>query len=204
MKSRRGFARRSRSRPVRSDDIKVYHATTADIDFPDAGHSRQPNDFGDGFYVAVNRDFAENIMAGRQITDYHVYEAMFDDKGARRMYGPDYRVLKKNREWSRFTALNRIRAPGDPQIASYRIVQGPSADDGFKQPVKEYWNRRIPDDGTDYPSEETLNQLDEELIHRLSNTSGSPYEPFTDVQTVQIVFRDDDAIRRFLYGFQES
>lgn len=101
--------------------IKVYHAGYVEIPVPDIKRGRVNADFGQGFYLSDNYDFASLWVRERNRTDIIVNSYELDESGLN--------ILRFDRDekWFRYIFSNRRSMPD--VYADFDIITGPIAND---------------------------------------------------------------------------
>lgn len=101
--------------------IKVFHAGYVEIPVPDIKRGRVNADFGQGFYLSDNHDFASLWVRERNGSDILVNSYELDESGLN--------ILRFDRDekWFRYVFSNRRSMPD--QYADYDIIIGPIAND---------------------------------------------------------------------------
>ena len=101
--------------------IKVYHAGYAKIPVPDIKRGRVNADFGQGFYLSDNYDFASLWVREKNRADISVNSYELDESGLN--------ILRFDRDekWFRYVFSNRRSMPDS--YADFDIIIGPIAND---------------------------------------------------------------------------
>ena len=101
--------------------IKVFHAGYVEIPVPDIKRGRANADFGQGFYLSDNHDFASLWVREKYGSDIFVNSYELDESGLN--------ILRFDRDekWFRYVFSNRRSMPD--QYADYDIIIGPIAND---------------------------------------------------------------------------
>ena len=101
--------------------IKVYHAGYAKIPVPDIKRGRANADFGQGFYLSDNYDFASLWVREKNRADIIVNSYELDESGLN--------ILRFDRDekWFRYVFSNRRSMPDS--YADFDIIIGPIAND---------------------------------------------------------------------------
>lgn len=124
---------------------KLYHGTKVYFDYPDLNKAKNFKDFGKGFYLTSNREQAMR-WAVRSLKNNdskcvaYVYEYEFDMISTKKINILE--LLKYNREWLDFIALNRCE--GENEIY-YDLIYDRMADntgDILTENIKLYWLKK--------------------------------------------------------------
>ena len=101
--------------------IKVYHAGYVEIPVPDIKRGRVNADFGQGFYLSDNYDFASLWVREKNRADIIVNSYELDESGLN--------ILRFDRDekWFRYVFSNRRSIPDS--YADFDIIIGPIAND---------------------------------------------------------------------------
>ena len=101
--------------------IKVYHAGYVEIPVPDIKRGRVNADFGQGFYLSDNYDFASLWVREKNRADIIVNFYELDESGLN--------ILRFDRDekWFRYVFFNRRSMPDS--YADFDIIIGPIAND---------------------------------------------------------------------------
>jgi hypothetical protein len=101
--------------------IKVYHAGYVEIPVPDIKRGRVNADFGQGFYLSDNYDFASLWVREKNRADIIVNSYELDESGLN--------ILRFDRDekWFRYVFSNRRSMPDS--YADFDIIIGPIAND---------------------------------------------------------------------------
>ena len=101
--------------------IKVYHAGYVEIPVPDIKRGRVNADFGQGFYLSDNYDFASLWVREKNRADIIVNFYELDESGLN--------ILRFDRDekWFRYVFSNRRSMPDS--YADFDIIIGPIAND---------------------------------------------------------------------------
>ena len=101
--------------------IKVFHAGYEEITSPDVFKGRKNADFGQGFYLTDNEEFASRWVREKKGSDIvvNIYELNLEDLKVKR--------FERNEEWFRYVFSNR-RSMSDT-LSEYDVIMGPIAND---------------------------------------------------------------------------
>lgn len=101
--------------------IRVYHAGYVEIPVPDIKRGRVNADFGQGFYLSDNYDFASLWVREKNRADIIVNSYELDESGLN--------ILRFDRDekWFRYVFSNRRSMPDS--YADFDIIIGPIAND---------------------------------------------------------------------------
>lgn len=150
--------------------MRLYHGSNVDIKEINLAMCRPYKDFGQGFYLTVIREQAENMA--RRVAMLYGGEAVLNqyDLDEKSLMGKDLKIknfgVKTSEEWARFVKNNRNRkftdvsSPESNMDNKYDIVIGPIANDAMAVLFRQYENGMIDFDtmlkGMEY--KETTNQ----------------------------------------------
>lgn len=150
--------------------MRLYHGSNVDIKEINLAMCRPYKDFGQGFYLTVIREQAENMA--RRVAMLYGGEAVLNqyDLDEKFLMGKDLKIknfgVKTSEEWARFVKNNRNRkftdvsSPESNMDNKYDIVIGPIANDAMAVLFRQYENGMIDFDtmlkGMEY--KETTNQ----------------------------------------------
>ena len=150
--------------------MRLYHGSNVDIKEINLAMCRPYKDFGQGFYLTVIREQAENMA--RRVAMLYGGEAVLNqyDLDEKSLMGKDLKIknfgVKTSEEWARFVKNNRNRkftdvsSPESNMDNKYDIVIGPIANDAMAVLFRKYENGMIDFDtllkGMEY--KETTNQ----------------------------------------------
>lgn len=150
--------------------MRLYHGSNLDIKEINLAMCRPYKDFGQGFYLTVIREQAENMA--RRVAMLYGGEAVLNqyDLDEKSLMGKDLKIknfgVKTSEEWARFVKNNRNRkftdvsSPESNMDNKYDIVIGPIANDAMAVLFRQYENGMIDFDtmlkGMEY--KETTNQ----------------------------------------------
>lgn len=150
--------------------MRLYHGSNVDIKEIKLAMCRPYKDFGQGFYLTVIREQAENMA--RRVAMLYGGEAVINqyDLDEKSLMGKDLKIknfgVKTSEEWARFVKNNRNRkftdvsSPESNIDNKYDIVIGPIANDAMAVLFRQYENGMIDFDtmlkGMEY--KETTNQ----------------------------------------------
>lgn len=150
--------------------MRLYHGSNVDIQEINLAMCRPYKDFGQGFYLTVIREQAENMA--RRVAMLYGGEAVLNqyDLDEKSLMGKDLKIknfgVKTSEEWARFVKNNRNRkftdvsSPESNMDNKYDIVIGPIANDAMAVLFRQYENGMIDFDtmlkGMEY--KETTNQ----------------------------------------------
>ena len=150
--------------------MRLYHGSNVDIKEINLAMCRPYKDFGQGFYLTVIREQAENMA--RRVAMLYGGEAILNqyDLDEKSLMGKDLKIknfgVKTSEEWARFVKNNRNRkftdvsSPESNIDNKYDIVIGPIANDAMAVLFRQYENGMIDFDtmlkGMEY--KETTNQ----------------------------------------------
>ena len=150
--------------------MRLYHGSNLDIKEIKLAMCRPYKDFGQGFYLTVIREQAENMA--RRVAMLYGGEAVLNqyDLDEKSLMGKDLKIKnfgeKTSEEWARFVKNNRNRkftdvsSPESNIDNKYDIVIGPIANDAMAILFRQYENGMIDFDtmvkGMEY--KETTNQ----------------------------------------------
>lgn len=150
--------------------MRLYHGSNVDIKEINLAMCRPYKDFGQGFYLTVIREQAENMA--RRVAMLYGGEAVLNqyDLDEKFLMGKDLKIknfgVKTSEEWARFVKNNRNRkftdvsSPESNIDNKYDIVIGPIANDAMAVLFRQYENGMIDFDtmlkGMEY--KETTNQ----------------------------------------------
>lgn len=150
--------------------MRLYHGSNVDIKKINLAMCRPYKDFGQGFYLTVIREQAENMA--RRVAMLYGGEAILNqyDLDEKSLMGKDLKIknfgVKTSEEWARFVKNNRNRkftdvsSPESNIDNKYDIVIGPIANDAMAVLFRQYENGMIDFDtmlkGMEY--KETTNQ----------------------------------------------
>ena len=150
--------------------MRLYHGSNLDIKEINLAMCRPYKDFGQGFYLTVIREQAENMA--RRVAMLYGGEAVINqyDLDENTLTNRDLKIknfgVKTSEEWARFVKNNRNRKLTDVSSSEsnidnkYDIVIGPIANDAMAVLFRQYENGMIDFDtmlkGMEY--KETTNQ----------------------------------------------
>lgn len=150
--------------------MRLYHGSNVDIKEIKLAMCRPYKDFGQGFYLTVIREQAENMA--RRVAMLYGGEAVINqyDLDENTLTDKDLKIknfgVKTSEEWARFVKNNRNRkftdvsSPESNIDNKYDIVIGPIANDAMAVLFRQYENGMIDFDtmlkGMEY--KETTNQ----------------------------------------------
>lgn len=150
--------------------MRLYHGSNVDIKEINLAMCRPYKDFGQGFYLTVIQEQAENMA--RRVAMLYGGEAVLNqyDLDEKSLMGKDLKIknfgVKTSEEWARFVKNNRNRkftdvsSPESNMDNKYDIVIGPIANDAMAVLFRQYENGMIDFDtmlkGMEY--KETTNQ----------------------------------------------
>lgn len=150
--------------------MRLYHGSNVDIKEINLAMCRPYKDFGQGFYLTVIREQAENMA--RRVAMLYGGEAVINqyDLDENTLTDRDLKIknfgVKTSEEWARFVKNNRNRkftdvsSPESNIDNKYDIVIGPIANDAMAVLFRQYENGMIDFDtmlkGMEY--KETTNQ----------------------------------------------
>ena len=150
--------------------MRLYHGSNVDIKEINLAMCRPYKDFGQGFYLTVIREQAENMA--RRVAMLYGGEAVINqyDLDENTLTDRDLKIknfgVKTSEEWARFVKNNRNRkftdvsSPESNMDNKYDIVIGPIANDAMAVLFRQYENGMIDFDtmlkGMEY--KETTNQ----------------------------------------------
>lgn len=150
--------------------MRLYHGSNLDIKEINLAMCRPYKDFGQGFYLTVIREQAENMA--RRVAMLYGGEAVINqyDLDENTLTNRDLKIknfgVKTSEEWARFVKNNRNRkftdvsSPESNMDNKYDIVIGPIANDAMAVLFRQYENGMIDFDtmlkGMEY--KETTNQ----------------------------------------------
>ena len=150
--------------------MRLYHGSNVDIKEINLAMCRPYKDFGQGFYLTVIREQAENMA--RRVAMLYGGEAVINqyDLDENALTDRDLKIknfgVKTSEEWARFVKNNRNRkftdvsSPESNIDNKYDIVIGPIANDAMAVLFRQYENGMIDFDtmlkGMEY--KETTNQ----------------------------------------------
>lgn len=150
--------------------MRLYHGSNLDIKEINLAMCRPYKDFGQGFYLTVIREQAENMA--RRVAMLYGGEAVLNQYNLdeKSLMGKDLKIknfgVKTSEEWARFVKNNRNRkftdvsSPESNMDNKYDIVIGPIANDAMAVLFRQYENGMIDFDtmlkGMEY--KETTNQ----------------------------------------------
>ena len=99
----------------------LYHAGFQEIRKPDVHYGRRNADFGQGFYLTVEKDFAERWARERKGFDsvLNTYQLNLDGLKVKR--------FERSTEWFGYINANRNGAPD--MLAEFDVIIGPIAND---------------------------------------------------------------------------
>ena len=101
--------------------IKVFHAGYELIMRPDLGRGRKNADFGQGFYMTKDYEFATRWAREKSGADVILNTYELDESGLNIKY------LDRNEEWFRYIFANRRVKPDE--FSEYDVIVGPIAND---------------------------------------------------------------------------
>ena len=101
--------------------MNIYHVGFSKIETPDIHFGRKNADFGQGFYVSPNKDFAKKWGKKRNGLDTIFNEYFLDDTGL------NIKTFERNEEWFNYITNNRQNK--DDYLKEYDIIIGPIAND---------------------------------------------------------------------------
>lgn len=105
----------------RTDHMKLFHSSLSIIESPDICRGRRNADFGQGFYLSDDHEFACRWARYRKDQKTYVNHYELDT------YGLRIRYFDRNEEWFGYIFANRRGR--DDLYAGYDIVIGPIAND---------------------------------------------------------------------------
>ena len=101
--------------------MRLFHAGYDEIPLPDIHRGRTNADFGQGFYLSDNYEFASRWVREKSGADVIVNSYELDEAGLK------IRIFERDSEWFRYVFSNRRSMPdGLPDID---IIIGPIAND---------------------------------------------------------------------------
>ena len=100
--------------------MHLYHTGFSIISDPDIRHGRQNADFGQGFYLSPDRDFAKKWAKYSPGMETYINEYELD------MEGLKVKELNRDKEWFDYIFSNRRFMDTAPE---YDVVVGPIAND---------------------------------------------------------------------------
>lgn len=133
--------------------MRLYHGSNVDIKEINLAMCRPYKDFGQGFYLTVIREQAENMA--RRVAMLYGGEAVLNqyDIDEKSLMGKDLKIknfgVKTSEEWARFVKNNRNRkftdvsSPESNMDNKYDIVIGPIANDAMAVLFRQYENGMI-------------------------------------------------------------
>lgn len=133
--------------------MRLYHGSNLDIKEINLAMCRPYKDFGQGFYLTVIREQAENMA--RRVAMLYGGEAVLNqyDLDEKSLMGKDLKIknfgVKTSEEWARFVKNNRNRKLTDVSSSEsnidnkYDIVIGPIANDAMAVLFRQYENGMI-------------------------------------------------------------
>lgn len=133
--------------------MRLYHGSNVDIKEINLAMCRPYKDFGQGFYLTVIREQAENMA--RRVAMLYGGEAVLNqyDLDEKSLMGKDLKIknfgVKTSEEWARFVKNNRNRkftdvsSPESNMDNKYDIVIGPIANDAMAVLFRQYENGMI-------------------------------------------------------------
>lgn len=101
--------------------MRLYHTSDREIRDPDIHRGRKNADFGAGFYLTPDKDFAGNWARERTAGSIFVNVYELDTAGL------NVKTFGKDGEWFRFIFQNRNRWPGASEECD--VIAGPIACD---------------------------------------------------------------------------
>lgn len=101
--------------------MKLYHTSDREIRMPDLSIGRRNADFGHGFYLTPDKNFAGSWARERTASDIVVNEYKIHSEGLK------IRIFEKSEEWLSYILSNR-RGSAD-SLADYDVIIGPIASD---------------------------------------------------------------------------
>ncbi len=101
--------------------MKVFHAGYVEIPSPDIHRGRKNADFGQGFYLSDNHEFASRWVREKAGSDIIVNEYELDVDGL------DIKIFDRDNEWFRYVFSNRRSMPDI--FSNVDIIIGPIASD---------------------------------------------------------------------------
>ena len=117
--------------------MKIYHGSTATIEYPIANAGRDRLDFGKGFYMTDIQPQAENWAERKS--------RIKEMPGIVNIYELDIETVKNNfsykhfehydNEWLQFIVANRT---GNPDVEKYDVIEGGVANDRVIDTVEAY------------------------------------------------------------------
>jgi len=104
-----------------SETMKLYHAGFEVIQKPDVHFGRKNADFGQGFYMSAQEEFARRWARIRKGRDTVLNSYELD------LYGLRVHTFKRNEKWFEYIYANRNHLPDTLQSAD--VIIGPIAND---------------------------------------------------------------------------
>ena len=101
--------------------MKLFHTSDRIIREPDIYAGRKNADFGQGFYLSAEEDFARSWARERTASDIYVNVYELDLSGLR------VKTLDRDAEWYRYIFQNR--RGGEDVFRDYDVISGPIAAD---------------------------------------------------------------------------